>query len=120
MIRIQRGSIFLADMNPPKGTEPGKIRPVLVVQTDLLNGHHPSTLVCPLTTNVKRSAKRLRVHLSKSDQAGLDKDSDVMIDQLRAIDNRRMIKPLGFVSEPIMQQVSENLAIVLDLLISAE
>ena len=80
MIRIQRGTVYLADLNPPKGTEPGKIRPVLVVQTDLLNGHHPSTLVCPLTTNVKRSAKHLRVHLSGS-QAGLDKDSDVMIDQ---------------------------------------
>ena len=119
MIRIQRGTVCLADLNPPKGTEPGKIRPVLVVQTDLLNGHHPSTLVCPLTTNVKRSVKHLRVHLSKS-QAGLDKDSDVMIDQLRAIDNRRMIKSLGSVSEPIMQQVSENLAIILDLLVGAE
>ncbi|MEK9144752.1 MAG: type II toxin-antitoxin system PemK/MazF family toxin [Elusimicrobiota bacterium] len=116
MTRVQRGTIFLADLNPPKGTEPGKIRPVLVVQTDLLNSHHPSTLVCPLTTNVKRSVKHLRVHLPKT-QAGLDKDSDVMIDQLRAIDNRRMIKSLGSVSEPIMQQVSENLAIVLDLLI---
>ena len=119
MIRIQRGTVCLADLNPPKGTEPGKIRPVLVVQTDLLNGHHPSTLVCPLTTNVKRSAKHLRVHLSRN-QAGLDKDSDVMIDQLRAIDNRRLIKPLGSVSEPIMQQVSENLAIILDILIGPE
>ncbi|MBI5883363.1 MAG: type II toxin-antitoxin system PemK/MazF family toxin [Elusimicrobia bacterium] len=118
-MRIQRGTVCLADLNPPKGTEPGKIRPVLVVQTDLLNGHHPSTLVCPLTTNVKRSAKHLRVHLPGS-QAGLDKDSDVMIDQLRAIDNRRMIKPLGSVSEPIMQQVSENLALVLDLLLRSE
>ncbi|MBI4387032.1 MAG: type II toxin-antitoxin system PemK/MazF family toxin [Elusimicrobia bacterium] len=118
-MRIQRGTVCLADLNPPKGTEPGKIRPVLVVQTDLLNGHHPSTLVCPLTTDVKRSVKYLRVHLSKS-QAGLDKDSDVMIDQLRAIDNRRMIKSLGSVSEPIMQQVSENLAIILDLMVGAE
>ncbi len=119
MIRIQRGSVCLADLNPTKCTEPGKIRPVLVVQTDLLNGNHPSTLVCPLTTNVKRSAKHLRVHLSRN-QAGLDKDSDVMIDQLRAIDNRRMIKSLGSVSEPIMQQVAENLASILDLLIGTE
>lgn len=119
MIRIQRGIVCLADLNPPKGTEPGKVRPVLVVQTDLLNGHHPSTLVCPLTTNVKRSVKHLRVHLSKS-QAGLDNDSDVMIDQLRAIDNRRIIKPVGSVPEPIMQQVSANLAIILDLLIRAD
>ena len=119
MIHIQRGTVCLADLNPPKGTEPGKIRPVLVVQTDMLNGHHPSTLVCPLTTNVRKSAKHLRVHLSRG-QAGVEKDSDIMIDQLRAIDNRRMIKSLGPVSESVMQQVSENLALILDLLIRGE
>ena len=119
MIQLRRGTVCLVDLNPPQGTEPGKIRPVLVVQTDLLNGHHPSTLVCPLTTNVKRTVKHLRVHLSKG-QAGLDKDCDVMVDQLRAIDNRRMIKSLGSVSEALMQQVSENLAVVLDLLVGAQ
>lgn len=119
MIPIQRGTICLADLNPAKGNEPGKIRPVLVVQTDLLNGHHPSTLICPLTTNVRRSAKHLRVHLARG-QAGVEKDSDIMIDQLRAIDNRRLIRTLGPAPEPIMQRVSENLALVLDLLIRGE
>jgi len=111
---ILRGWVYVADLNPPRGTEAGKIRPVLVVQTDLLNRHHPSTLVCPLTTRVQPQANRLRVHLRKS-EAGLDKDSDVMIDQLRAIDNRRIKKVLGQVPEPTLQTVLENLRIILDL-----
>ena len=115
---IRKSHVYLADLNPRMGTEPGKVRPVLIVQTDLLNSHHPSTMVCPLTTNVKKSVKYLRVHLSKG-QAGLDRDSDVMIDQLRAVDNRRLVKPLGSVSEPVMEQVSGNLAVILDLLIQA-
>ena len=118
MISVQRGRVYLADLDPPRGTEPGKVRPVLVVQSDLLNPHHSSTLICPLTTNVAPTARRLRVHLPKG-QGGLSKDSDVMIDQLRAIDNRRLVKAMGYVPAAAMRQVSQNIALVLDLLVGA-
>jgi len=61
----------------------------------------------------------LRIHLLKG-QAGLEKDSDVMIDQLRAIDNRRIIKTLGFAPESAMRGVSENLALILDILVGPQ
>lgn len=73
------------------GSEAGKIRPVIVIQSDLLNKEHPSTLICPITTNVIPEAEILRVHLKKS-KFGLKADSDIMIDQIRAIDNNRFWK----------------------------
>lgn len=111
---ITRGAVFLADLNPRRGTEPGKTRPVLVLQTDLLNGLHPSTIVAPLTTRIEPRATYLRVHV-KGKEGGLERDSDVMIDQIRAIDNRRLLKQLGTAPRRIMEAVSENVAALLDI-----
>lgn len=111
---ITRGAVFLADLNPRRGTEPGKTRPVLVLQTDLLNGLHPSTIVAPLTTRIEPRATYLRVHL-KGREAGLDLDSDIMLDQIRAIDNRRLLKRLGTAPRRIMEAVTQNAAILLEI-----
>jgi len=63
---IKQFEIWIADLNPQIGTEPGKTRPVLVIQTNLLNKiPHPSTIVCPITTNVKKGSEILRIHLKK-------------------------------------------------------
>jgi mRNA interferase MazF len=104
--------IWLADLNPTIGTEPGKTRPVVIIQTDLLNETHLSTIVCPITTNVRPEAEILRVHLKK---AQLPKLSDVLVDQPRAIDNKRFIKRIGKLNKEQIIQLKENLKIVLDL-----
>lgn len=96
------------------GTETGKIRPVIIVQTDLLNKEHLSTVICPITTNVKPDSEILRVHLKKS-KFGLKEDCDIMIDQVRAIDNKRLVKKVGAVDSKTADKVRENLKIVLDL-----
>ena len=96
------------------GTEAGKIRPVIIVQTDLLNKEHPSTVICPITTNVKLDSEILRVHLEKS-KFGLKEDCDIMIDQVRAIDNKRLVKKIGDVDSDTAYKVRDNLKIVLDL-----
>jgi mRNA interferase MazF len=85
-MEVRQYEIWIADLNPRIGKEPGKVRPVLVVQTDLLNRHHPSTLVCPLTTTIKKGSEILRVHLPAGSY-GVEESSDVMLDQVRAIDN---------------------------------
>ena len=64
-MNIKQFDIWLADLNPSVGTEPGKKRPVVIVQTDLLNEVHLSTLICPITTNVKEEIEILRVHLKR-------------------------------------------------------
>ena len=114
MMKIKQFEIWIADLNPRMGTEPGKIRPVIIVQTDLLNKEHPSTIVCPITTNVKPDSEILRVHLKKS-KVGPKEDCDIMIDQVRAIDNKRLLKKVGKVDGDIADKVMENLKIVLDL-----
>lgn len=110
---VRKWEVWLADLNPRRGTEPGKQRPVLVVQTDLLNTVHPSTIICPLTSRIDSRAKLLRVRLKKG-AAGLTKESDVMIDQVRAIDNRRLQKRLGSIDAAARRAVAHNLALVLD------
>jgi mRNA interferase MazF len=62
---IKQYEIWIADLNPRFGTETGKIRSVLTIQTDLLNKIHPSTIICPITTNVQKKSELLRVHLEQ-------------------------------------------------------
>jgi mRNA interferase MazF len=112
-MRIKQFEIWIADLEPQRGTETGKIRPVLIVQTNLLKDH-PSSIICPITTNVSPESEILRVHLKKG-TAGLKGDSDVMIDQIRAIDNRRLTTKVGELPRDIQLKVKENIKIILDL-----
>lgn len=106
--------VWIANLDPKFGSEAGKTRPVLVIQTDFLNKVHPSTLVCPITTNIMLESQILRVFLKKG-TANVKVDCDVMTDQLRAIDNRRLIRRVGVVPKEISNKVKENLRIILDL-----
>jgi mRNA interferase MazF len=114
MTTIKQFDIWIADLEPQRGTETGKVRPVLVVQTDLLNKIHPSTIICPITTNIQKESEILRVHLKKG-IAKLSQDCDVMIDQIRAIDNRRLVKKIGELPFEFVEKVKENILIVLNL-----
>lgn len=111
-----RGEIWLANLNPRHGTEPGKTRPVLIVQSQaLLDAGHPSTLIIPLTTNRVDDAEPLRIRVPPSGR--LRRSSDLLIDQLRAIDNERLAQgPLARLGPTLMDQVAEAIREVLDLI----
>lgn len=114
-MRIKQFEVWIADLNPQIGTEPGKTRPVLVIQTNLLNKvPHPSTIVCPITTKTEQGADILRVHL-KMGMANLRENCDIMIDQIRAIDNKRLIRKSGDIPSDLKDIIKENLRIILDL-----
>ena len=114
-MQIKQFEIWIADLNPQIGTETGKTRPVLVVQTDLLNKiPHPSTIICPITTKVKKDSEILRVHIKKG-TANVHEDCDIMIDQLRAIDNKRLIKKVGGLPSNYIETVKENIRIILEI-----
>jgi len=113
MTKIKQFDIWIADLEPQRGTETGKIRPVLIVQTNLLKDH-PSTIVCPITTNVTPESDILRVRIKKG-IANLKSDSDAMIDQIRAIDNRRLTSKVGELPKELQLKVKENIKIILDL-----
>lgn len=106
--KLKKGEIWLANLNPSKrGTEPGKIRPVLILQAQaLLDVFHPSTLIIPLTTNLIENANPLRIRVNAQNK--LEKESDLLIDQMRAIDNKRLVDgPLTIISKDQMKLIYE-------------
>lgn len=107
-MRIRRGSLYLADLNPRAGTEAGKTRPVLVIQSDLLNdAGHPSTWVLPCTTRLS-GTNLLRVSLPRG-IAGNRQECEVMVDQSRAIDNQRFVRRLSPLPAQLLHEVEEKL-----------
>lgn len=113
-MRIKQYEIWIADLNPRFGTETGKTKPVVIIQTDLLNQFHSSTIICPITTNVQIQSEILRVHLTKG-MANLKENCDIMIDQVRAIDNKRLLKKVGQLNEKEIDAIRSNLSVILDL-----
>ena len=108
MVTIRRGTFYLADLNLRRGTEAGRVRPVLVIQTDLLNDvEHPSTWILPCTTRLT-GENLLRVPLPKG-MAGNRQDCEIMIDQPRAIDRRRFVRRLKALPPSILREVEEKL-----------
>jgi mRNA interferase MazF len=112
-MRVKSGEVWLANLNPRRGTEPGKTRPVLIVQNQaLIDAGHPSTLIIPLTTKLIDNAEPLRLRLGARDQ--LKKDSDLIVDQIRAIDNQRLIgRPLTHCGNDFMERVYDAVCEVL-------
>ena len=117
---------YLQLMMVDKKVKDGRIRLVLLkeigrafvsdeYETDLLNQMpHPSTIICPITTNVKNDSEILRVHIKRG-EANLLQNCDIMLDQLRAIDNKRLVKKVGDLPQNLIEKVKENLMIIIDL-----
>lgn len=112
-MHARRGEIRTANFNPAKGTEPGKIRPCLIIQSDLLNSaYHPSTTVIPITSRLVENAAPLRFRITARDE--LRSDSEVMLDQARTIDNRRISNEvLTVLTRRELVEIEEYLRIVL-------
>ena len=114
---IRQFEIWLADLNPAGGTVPGKIRPILIIQTNHLNEvAHPSTAILPFTSIIFKDTKLLRINLTPDSENGLEKDSAILIDQVRTIDNKKLIKKLGVISSlAIQQKIKEAIKLLLDI-----
>ncbi len=110
-MQVRHGYLYLADLNPRQGTEAGKTRPVVVIQTDYLNEvAHPSTWVLPCTTRAV-GENVLRVVLPKK-IAGNSEDCEVMIDQSRSIDNQRFKREIGKLPLTILKEIKEKLRLL--------
>jgi len=111
---FERGSIYLAQLYPSKGAEPGKLRPVLVLQTDLLNNiDHSTIIISPLSTNLVDDTYPLRIRISRRDK--LLKTSDLLCDQIRSIDKTRLLpEKLATLNEKEMLMVELQTQILLD------
>ncbi|WP_425389462.1 type II toxin-antitoxin system PemK/MazF family toxin [Ekhidna sp.] len=113
-LNIRHFDIWLANLNPQRGTEIGKVRPILIVQTNLINNLSDSTLICPVTSKTSQS-EITKVKIDPSAENGLKSKSWVIVDQIRSIDNRRLIRKLGTLSMGNRTSIRRSLKIILDL-----
>ena len=106
-LMVSKGDIWLANLNPvKKNNEIGKVRPVVIFQTNELNqSDYPTTIILPLTTSLVDDAEPLRMRIAKREK--LLKDSDVILAQIRAIDNSRFVEKLGAISDAEMEKIKE-------------
>lgn len=98
-ISIEQGSCYLVDMNPPRKSKPGKVRPVIVIQsTDTLQIGSPGVVVVPLTTQLK-TENILRVRIAPHPRLKLSKPSDALLDQIHTVDRELFLEKIGSVDE---------------------
>ena len=105
---VKRGNIFLANLEPIKGSEQGGTRPVLIIQNDVSNQHSPVIIVAALTSKIFKKEFPTNVFISKED-SNLGKDSNVLLNQIRTIDKSRLIKKIDSLDNNLMDCV--NLAL---------
>ena len=111
---IQRGDIYYAELNPVFGSEQGGTRPVLIISNDIGNRHSPTVIVAAITSRVHTKAK-LPTHTAIRDFEGLNKDSIILLEQIRTIDKKRLQEYIGMLSESEMARVDKALAISVSL-----
>ncbi len=111
---FDRGSVYLARLYPSKGHELGKTRPVLVVQTDMLNHiGHTTVIIAPLTTQLTDNTYPLRYSIKKRDK--LTENSELLCDQIRAIDVNRLIsEELAALTTKEMIEIEQQIQVILD------
>ena len=102
-------------MNPGNALEPGKIRPVVLVQSDFLhNIDYLSTIVCPISS-LQKGISKIRIPVNPSSINGLKKRSSIIVDQITAVDLNRLREKIGYLEEEYRTPLCESIIEILDL-----
>lgn len=109
---VKRGDIYYADLSPVVGSEQGGVRPVLIVQNDIGNRYSPTVIAVAVTSRMTKSKLPTHVEIS-SGIGGLERDSVVLLEQIRTLDKRRLRDKIGELSDDEMQAVNQGLLISL-------
>jgi mRNA interferase MazF len=113
-MNVRRGDVFYAELNPVVGSEQGGTRPVLIVQNDIGNQYSPTTVVAAITSQIQKAKLPTHVEID-SKKGGFDKDSVILLEQIRTIDKSRLKRKIAFLDEEVMQKVNHGLEISLGL-----
>jgi mRNA interferase MazF len=111
---LKRGDVFYADLSPVVGSEQGGIRPVLIVQNDIGNKYSPTVIVAAITSQINKAKLPTHIELA-SEEYGLNKDSVVLLEQIRTVDKKRLKERIGHLDDERMQLVNTALVISLGL-----
>lgn len=114
MERIIRGEIVVANLEPVECSEQGGIRPVLIIQNDTLNKHAPTTIIAPITSKIYTKEYPTNVIITKEDSR-LKSDSTILLNQIKTIDKKRIIKKTGSLDNFTMNKVDKAIKISLGI-----
>mgnify|MGYP000293416412 CR=1 FL=1 len=108
-LEIKRGDLFYADLSPVIGSEQGGVRPVLIIQNNIGNKYSPT-----ITSQINKAKLPTHIEISSSEY-GLNKDSVILLEQIRTIDKKRLREKIGYLDNKTMLKVNNGLQISLDL-----
>ena len=110
MNTIKRGDIYYADLSPVVGSEQGGIRPVLIVQNDVGNKYSPTVIAAAITSRTDKS--RMPTHIDvHADEYGLEKNSVILLEQIRTLDKKRLREKMGHLDENVMNRVNSAISV---------
>lgn len=112
---VKKGDIFFADLSPVIGSEQGGVRPVVVIQNDVGNKYSPTVIVAAITSQINKAKLPTHVEI-RAGEHGLNKDSVILLEQLRTVDKRRLKERIGRMDEEAMEKVNEALVISLGII----
>ncbi len=112
---VKRGFIFFSDLSPVIGSEQGGFRPVLVIQNNVGNKYSPTVIVAAITSHIEKAKLPTHVELSAKEY-GLEKDSVILLEQIRTIDKQRLQQKITELDERVMTRIDEALKISLGLI----
>ena len=107
---VKRADIYYADLSPVVGSEQGGIRPVLVIQNDIGNKYSPTVIAAAITSQINKAKMPTLIELAAKDY-GLNKDSVILLEQIRTIDKRRLREKIGRIDDGLMASVNNALSI---------
>ena len=117
MLEIKRGDIWLVNLDPTIGHEIKKSRPAVIIQNNLGNKYSPITIIAPITSQNLEKIYPVEVLVLKNAATGLEKDSKVLLNQIRSIDKKRLVKRLGKVNQETIAEINDAIKISLGLVL---
>lgn len=107
---VKRGDIYYADLSPVVGSEQGGIRPVLIIQNDIGNKYSPTVIAAAITSQINKAKMPTHIELAAKEY-GLNKDSVILLEQIRTIDKRRLRERIGRIDDELMDSVNNALSV---------
>lgn len=112
MDNFKRGDLYYADLSPVVGSEQGGVRPVLIIQNDVGNKYSPTVIIAAITSQINKAKLPTHIELS-AEHYGLQKDSVVLLEQVRTLDKRRLKEKIGVIDNAKMKSINNALLISL-------
>ena len=112
---VKRGDVYFADLSPVVGSEQGGVRPVLVIQNDIGNRFSPTVIVAAITAQIQKAKLPTHVEIDAK-RYGFERDSVILLEQIRTIDKQRLTDKITHLDDEMMEKVDEALQVSVGLI----